>query len=76
MNYVDCLNYFLELSSQFQVSFFLLPWVNNIELLLFFVCSFNLMQTQELPLKSKGCNVCKAVLGNAVAEKHLASKKD
>ena len=33
------------------------------------------MQTQELPLKSKGCNVCTTILGNAVAEKHLASKK-
>ena len=33
------------------------------------------MQTQELHSKSKGCNVCTTILGNAVAEKHLASKK-
>nr|POF13376.1 hypothetical protein CFP56_38405 [Quercus suber] len=47
--------------------------VNNIELLLFFVCNFILMQTQELPSKAKGCNVCTAVL---VLQKETEKERD
>ena len=53
MNYVDCLIYPLDLFSQFQASFFLLSWVNNIELLLFFDCSFILMPNSRFNVKIK-----------------------
>ena len=58
------MDYFKELCRPFTLSFgivfpvlgfffFLLPWVNNIELLFFFVCSFILMPNSGFTVKIK-----------------------